>query len=43
MTKSITLDPVEMMMLQELAKRTRQKPEQYLKNLIKSQYDNLKR
>ncbi len=44
MSKSISLDPVEFSMLTELAKRNnRQKPEQYLKNLIRTQYDALKR
>lgn len=43
MSKSIPLDAIEFMMLQELAKRIRQKPEQYLKTMIKSQYEALKR
>lgn len=43
MAKSILFDAVEFAMLQELAKRNRQKVEQYLKNLIKNQYDTIKR
>jgi hypothetical protein len=43
MAKPILFDSVEFAMLEELAKKTHQKPEQYLKNLIKSQYDALKR
>jgi hypothetical protein len=43
MAKAIPFDSVEYAMLQELARKTRQKPEQYLKTLIKSQYDALKR
>jgi hypothetical protein len=42
MAKSILFDSVEMAMLQELAKRSRQKPDQYLKTLIKCQYDATK-
>jgi len=42
MAKSILLDSVEFAMLTELAKKSRQKPEQYLKNLIRTQYDALK-
>jgi hypothetical protein len=42
MAKPILLDAVEMAMLQELAKKSRLKPEQYLKNLIKSQYGTIK-
>lgn len=42
MTKSIPFDSVEFAMLQELAKKNRMKPDQYLKNLIKSQYDAIK-
>ena len=34
MSKSIQLNSVEEAMLNELAKRNRQKPEQYLKQLI---------
>lgn len=43
MSKAVLFNSVEFAMIQELAKKTRQKPEQYLKTLIKSQYDNLKR
>jgi hypothetical protein len=42
MAQPIQLDSVEMAMLQELAKRNRQKPDQYLKTLIKCKYDALK-
>ncbi len=43
MSKSIVLDAVEFTMLQEIAKRNRQKPDQYLKTLIRTQYDALKK
>jgi hypothetical protein len=43
MAKPILFDAVEFAMLQELSKRNRQKPEQYLKTLIKEHYDRLKR
>jgi hypothetical protein len=43
MAKPILFDSVEFAMLQELAKKSRQKPEQYLKNLIKNQYDTLRK
>jgi hypothetical protein len=43
MAKSILLDSVEMAMLQELAKKSRVKTDQYIKNLIKSHYDAAKR
>ena len=43
MSNAILLDTVEMAMLQELAKKSRVKPDQYLKNLIKTHYDDLKR
>jgi hypothetical protein len=42
MAKAILLDSVEMAILQELAKKSRVKPDQYLKNLIKSNYDTIK-
>lgn len=42
MAISILFDSVEMAMLQELAKRSRQKPDQYLKTLIKNQYAAIK-
>jgi hypothetical protein len=42
MAKSILFDSVEMAMLQELAKKNRMKPDQYLKTLIKCQYDAIK-
>jgi hypothetical protein len=40
--KTIAFTKVEWGMLEELAKRSRQKPQDYLKNLIKTQYDHLK-
>lgn len=43
MSKAILLDTVEMAMLQKLAKKSRVKPDEYLKNLIKSHYDAIKR
>jgi hypothetical protein len=43
MVKSFTFDAVEFAMLQELAKSSRLKLDQYLKTLIKKQYDVLKR
>lgn len=43
MIKQIPLNKIEYMMLEEVAKKHRQKPDQYIKNLIKSQYDSLKR
>jgi hypothetical protein len=43
MSKYIVLDAVEFTMLTELAKKSRQKPDQYLKTLIRNQYDNLKK
>ena len=43
MKKSITVDTVEYQMLLELSKKQRMKPEQYLKTLIKKQYEDLKR
>ena len=38
MGKPISLDSVELAMLQELAKKSHQKPDQYLKNLIHQMY-----
>jgi hypothetical protein len=43
MSKSILFDSVEFAILQELAKKNHQKPDQYLKTLIKKQYEDLKR
>lgn len=43
MAKPITLDSVELAMLDELARKNRLKPDQYLKKLIKDHYDRLKR
>jgi hypothetical protein len=43
MAKSIPLDTVEYQMLLEISKKQRMKPEQYLKTLIKKQYEDLKR
>jgi hypothetical protein len=42
MSKPINLDSVELAMLDVLAKKARQKPDQYLKALIKYQYQNMK-
>ena len=42
MAKAILVDSVEMVMLQELAKKSRLKPDQYLKNLIRENYERLK-
>ena len=39
MAKPILLSEVEYAMLSEVAKKQRQKPEQYLKNLIRESYD----
>lgn len=43
MAKPITLDSVELAMLDELARKNRLKSDQYLKKLIKDHYDHLKR
>lgn len=43
MAKPILFDAVEFAMLQDLAKKNRLKPEQYLKKLIKEHYEKLKR
>ena len=40
--KTIAFTRVEWVMLEELAKKSRQKPQDYLKALIKSHYDQLK-
>jgi hypothetical protein len=42
MAKPILFDSVEYAMLELIAKKSRLKPEQYLKNLIKEQYDKLR-
>jgi len=42
MTKPILLNPVEFAMLQELAKRQRLKPDQYLKKIVEQEYGKLK-
>jgi len=42
MAKTILLSEVEYAMLSEAAKKQRQKPEQYLKNLIRESYDKRK-
>ena len=42
MSKAVIFNSVEFAMLQELAKKNRQKPDQYLKTLIKERYDQLK-
>jgi hypothetical protein len=41
MAKAVVLDSVEMAMLQELAKKSRMKPDQYLKDLIRKTYERL--
>lgn len=43
MSKPINLDSVEFAILQELAKKNRMKSDQYLKTLIKKEYEHLKR
>jgi hypothetical protein len=43
MAKPILLDSVEFAMIETLAKKNYLKPEQYLKKLVKEQYDKLKR
>lgn len=42
MKKTISLESVEYAMLQDLAKKSHMKPEQYLKNLIQSSYGKQK-
>jgi len=42
MAKSILFNTVEFAMLQELAKRQRLKPEQYLKKILQEAYAKLK-
>jgi len=42
MNKTIAFNRVEYSMLEELANRARQKPDQYLKMLIKKKYEQLK-
>jgi hypothetical protein len=42
MAKSIPFSTVEFAMLQEIAKRNRIKPDQYLKKLIQEAYAKLK-
>ncbi len=42
MKKPITFDEVEFKMIETLAKKSHQKPDQYLKRLIKEQYERLK-
>lgn len=42
MRKAITFNEVEYSMIEALAKKTRLNPEQYLKKLIKEQYERLK-
>ena len=43
MAKPILFNTVEFAMLQELAKRQRLKPEQYLKKVVQEEYSKLKR
>jgi hypothetical protein len=43
MKKTVLLDTVEYTMLQDLAKKSRLKPDQYLKNLIQETYGKQKR
>ena len=43
MKKTIYLESIDYMMLQELAKKTHLKPEQYLSNLIQETYGKQKR
>ena len=43
MKKAVLLESVEYTMLQDLAKKSRMKPDQYLKNLIQDTYDKQKR
>ncbi len=42
MKKSIAFDQVEFAMIELLAKKSRLKPDQYLKNLIREHYERLK-
>jgi hypothetical protein len=42
MAKPILFDSVCYSMLELIAKKSRLKPEQYLKNLIKEQYDKIR-
>ncbi len=42
MKKSIAFDQVEFAMIESLAKKSRLKPDQYLKNLIREQYERIK-
>jgi len=42
MAKSILFNTVEFAMLQELAKRQRMKPDQYLKKVVQEEYGKLK-
>jgi hypothetical protein len=43
MKKTVLLETVEYTMLQDLAKKSRLKPDQYLKNLIQEIYGKQKR
>ena len=43
MKKTIYLESIDYMMLQELAKKTHHKPEQYLSNLIQETHGKQKR
>jgi hypothetical protein len=42
MTRPINLDSVELAMLDALSKKARQTKEQYLKALIKNEYQNMR-
>ncbi len=42
MKKSLFFDEVEYAMVEALAKKSRLKPDQYLKNLIHQEYERLK-
>lgn len=42
MNKTVAFNRVEYTMLEELANRARQKPDQYIKALIKQLYEKLK-
>ena len=43
MKKAVLLESVEYTMLQDLAKKSRMKPDQYLRNLIQEMYEKQKR
>jgi hypothetical protein len=40
--KTVTIDKLDYLMLEQLARRARQRPDQFLRELIRTHYDKIK-